>query len=244
MKLMRKYSCSTMFFSIILVVPLFSSNSDIDQINRAIKNKGAKWTAGENWVTRLSKEERRALCGAVLEPEDVSIAPQAHFEQVDLPEQFDWRDNNGNWVTPVKNQGDCGDCWNFSAIAQVEAWWKIYNTNPDSMIDLSEQFVLSCGSAGSCNGGYMWGALEFIRMVGVPSEACMPYEVDDAVPCSSACTDWQNEAVIIPGWGWVTMEEIYVDAVKQAVYRSPVSAGMLGYQDFGYYSEGVYEHVW
>ncbi|MBN2103414.1 T9SS type A sorting domain-containing protein [bacterium] len=242
MKPRNRHTCIIICF-IMMAIPLLSANRDIDEIRRAIQAKGAQWTAGENWVTRLSKEERRALCGAILEPEDVSNAPQAHFEQVDLPEKIDWRDNNGNWITPVKSQG-CGDCWNFAAIAQIEAWWKIFNANPDSMIDLSEQFILSCGNAGSCNGGEMWDALEFYQTVGVPSEDCMPYDAVDTVSCANACANWQNEAVTIPGWGWVTLGDPHVGAIKQAVFRAPVSAAFRTYYDWDYYTEGVYEHVW
>lgn len=234
-------SCIILFYCQIQAI----ASDVIDQIKQAISSKGVKWTAGENWVTQLSPEERRKLCGTILEPVDPSRAKLLTIPQIDnLPSRLDWRDNNGNWVTPPKNQGNCGSCWDFSAVAQVESWWKIYNHELGSMIDLSEQFILSCGDAGTCNGGRIELALDFVKKVGVPTESCFKYQADDEVVCSQACEYWQDEAITIPGWGWITLSDDIIDNIKSAVYRHPVSAAFTVYTDFNYYSGGVYEHVW
>jgi len=222
-----------------------AGDDDLEKIRKAIKEKELIWTAEENWITRLSPEERKDLLGAIIDPSDSKLAPLISLPPVEsLPPVFDWRNNNGNWITPVKNQGNCGSCWDFSAVAQVEAWWKIYNSNLDSMIDLSEQFILSCGNAGSCAGGSCAEALEFVKNVGVPSEACFPYYADDTVPCSDACSDWVNEAEKIPGWGWITMNEAIINNIKNAVFIHPLSTYFTVYTDFLYYSGGVYQYAW
>jgi len=133
---------------------LGAAETELNEINAAIRHNGVAWQAGESWVTELSREEFAQLCGTVLQPTLNASERFISLAQVDeLPTRLDWRDNNGNWVTSVKNQGNCGSCWDFSATAQVEAWWQIVNENPTADIDLSEQFVLSCAGAGSCSGG-------------------------------------------------------------------------------------------
>ncbi|MEJ2634730.1 MAG: C1 family peptidase [Calditrichia bacterium] len=217
---------------------------DIDQIREAIRASGANWTASDNWVMRLTPDERRALCGGLPDiPQNAQSRLLRLSEAKEIPSKFDWRNNNGNWVTPVKNQGNCGSCWDFSAVAQVESWWKIYYNNPDSMIDLSEQFILSCGNAGSCDGGSAFSALDFIAAEGLPSEACLKYSADDQVSCSDACDNWRDEAVKIPGWGFITLDEPIVQNIKNAIYQHPVSAYLSVYSDLFAYSSGIYEHV-
>jgi len=222
--------------------PLFAETS-ADEINKAIAEAGANWTAGENWVTKLPPEDRRRLCGTFLEAPDPATTNLLQLPVIEnLPPEFDWRDNNGDWVTPVKDQGNCGSCWAFSVLAQVESWWKIDAGNPGTRIDLSEQFLLSC-SDGTCNGWGLDNALNFVKVTGVPSEACFPYQANDQIPCSAACNDWRNQATKIQGWGFITLEEAIVENIKSAVFRHPVSAAFIVYEDFHSYSGGVYEHV-
>jgi C1A family cysteine protease len=231
-------------FLIVSVQSFASEQENLVQIKQAIQAKGAKWTAGSNWITRLSDEEQKRLCGAIMEKPDPSEAKLLHLPQTEnLPAKFDWRNNNGNWVTPVTNQNPCGSCWDFSAVAQVEAWWKIRHTNLDSMPNLSEQFVLSC-SEGGCDGWTVTGALNFIMDNGIPTETCFGYLAEDTVPCDNVCTEWRDEAMTIPGWGYVTLEEANVENIKNAVYHHPLSVTYIVYKDFNSYSGGVYEHVW
>lgn len=222
-----------------------NAQTDLDSVRAAIARSGAKWTAGESWVSRLSGEEFRHLLGT--RPFEGRLGKAAELvlpSAGPLPDSLDWRNNDGNWLTPVRNQGNCGSCWAFGATAQVESWQKIFRGDPTLDIDLSEQYFLSCTDVGSCDGGNPGEALSYFRRYGVPPERFLPYRASDTVSCSNTGAGWQEELVTIPGWGFVTKEEGLIDNIKNALMYHPVSASYDVYEDFDYYNGGVYEYVW
>ncbi len=236
-----------LFLLIILFSTIaFSETDQLKKIEKAIEEKGANWKASENWVTRLSKEEQKKLCNYKREIPKLQKGDLLQLEMVeDLPSEFDWRDVSGvNWDTSVKNQSPAGSCWAFSTTGQLESWWKIENSMPDSAIDLSEQFLISCNPNATANDGY-WVSktLDFIVSYGgIAHETCFPYEGTD-VDSSECCADWQTNAVTIPDWGYITSNIADVETIKNAVYRHPVSASYTVYNDFYSYSGGVYEQT-
>ncbi|XP_043577531.1 cysteine proteinase 4-like [Chiloscyllium plagiosum] len=98
-------------------------------------------------------------------------------KNVELPAAVDWRPKG--YVTPVKDQGQCGSCWAFSTTGVLEG--QVFNKT-GKLISLSEQYLMDCtqsvGNRG-CNGGFKVRALLFIKEHGINSEESYPYTAKD-----------------------------------------------------------------
>lgn len=79
---------------------------------------------------------------------------------------INWRTTDA--VTPIKNQGQCGSCWAFSATEAIESQLALIGGD-EYQIELSPQQITSCtpstGTYGSdgCNGGFTEGAYEYVK---------------------------------------------------------------------------------
>jgi len=122
-----------------------------------------------------------------------------------IPPFFDWRKfKNKNWVTSIKDQGDCGSCWAFASVAGVEAALKISRNQPNFNYDLSEQYLISdcCVDCGNCEGGEPYPSLDLIKNQGIPDEKCFPYLAADSA-CTT-CLDSSKRLFKIANFGSTT----------------------------------------
>lgn len=215
----------------------------IDEINAAIEAAGADWVAAENPITRMTPEERRKLLGAMEETAgpEAEVPAAAPLFTV-LPSQYDWRNISGsNYVSSVKNQGGCGSCFCFATVAALESKYMITNSLPGSTLDLSEQIVLSCSTAGDCTGGYASTASDYLKNPGTAVESCYPYTGTKG-PCANACANWQDDAYYLTNWDYANSGEVATSTeIKNAIYSNgPVVVWYKVYSDFYSYSTGVY----
>jgi hypothetical protein len=188
----------------------------------------------------LSPEEFKKFLGL---KEPGIIAPMSlPLVTYDYPSAIDWRNKDGyNWVTPIKDQGNCGSCVAFGACATLESLVRIESSQPSKEIDLSEMNLFMCAGR-TCegeSGGWLNGsACDYLMNNGASDENCWPYQ-DQTMPCSNSCSNWQLRAVKITDSGHISG----VEACKTYVAIAPILAGMQVYDDFRYYVGGIYQHV-
>ncbi|KAI9120088.1 hypothetical protein K1719_009057 [Acacia pycnantha] len=191
---------------------------------------------GINQFADLTNEEftasRNRFKGYMLS--SITRTPSFKYENVtDVPSSVDWREQGA--VTPVKNQGGCGCCWAFSAVATTEGITKLIT---DKLISLSEQELVDCDSGVNqgCEGGSMNDAFKFIINNGINSEANYPYKGVDGT-CNANEED--NHEVTINGYEDVPANS--EQALQNVVANHPVSVAIeTSGSDFQFYESGIF----
>jgi len=219
------------------------SEKSFQAIQTAIKKKGYDWEAAETPHSSLSEEQQKGLLGlAVTEAEleataavikttetltALRVAPAA-------PTAVDWRNNSGNWVTPIKDQKSCGSCVAFGTAATLESRIRIVCKDANLAIDLSEAHLFFCGCGNCCATGWNFApALNFCKSPGVGEEASFPYTPANQ-PCKTGVVPYGK----ITAW---TSVMSMADRKNILATKGPMVGGMAVYADFFAYRSGVYK---
>jgi C1A family cysteine protease len=144
--------------------------ANVAKINAHNKNEFRTYDMGVNQFTHLNTEEFSEIYLRTIVPQSKIIVDETDTILGDV----DW--TTAGVVTGVKDQGQCGSCWAFSATGSLESLSKIaYGT----LQSFSEQQLVDCsdlyGNQG-CNGGLMDNAFKYVRDHGITTEAAYPYK--------------------------------------------------------------------
>lgn len=147
-----------------------------------------------------------------------------HFENLKaikktfvLPTKYDLRtENGGDWLTPVKDQGDCGSCWTFATMGVLESYWLKQGLG---IFDLSEQNMATCHGFESdpCEGGNHFKSIAYMsRGSGPFAEYDIPYTLPSDTFCISGYNPvaYVSEARFLPGKKDVNFN---ANLIKQAI---------------------------
>jgi hypothetical protein len=191
----------------------------------------------------LTDTQRAALLGVQIDRTKLTALLSATVTAalpVALPTGFDWRNKGGtNYISPVKNQGNCGSCVSFCSVALVEAMAAIELGR--FFLDLSEADLHFCSSHGaSCGGWWPPDALDQVKSRGVVNEADFPYASAFPGPHCMAVADRPHKISKINNW---TTLATMAARKNWLVTVGPLSCVFHVYDDFYSYHSGVYRHV-
>ncbi len=229
----------------LLISSAFAAPINISLLQKSIEAKGLKWTAKENWVTKLSVQERKRLLGAEAA---VGNVEDDYLESMNAPvDAHDWHNVNGvDYMGPVMNQGNCGSCVAFATVTTLQGQMTVTSGQPWYHPSYSPQALFGCGG-GTCDGGWLIGqAANFVVKNGVVDNACLPYTSGSTgkdVACKSACANAGQrtlKALSTNSYGGI-FGGATTSQIIAALKKGPLITRMNVYKDFMAYSGGIYK---
>jgi len=141
------------------------------------------------------------------------------LETLEIPASLDWRTSGA--VNKVKDQGQCGSCWSFGTVANIEGA-RVVQTGA-TLLSLSEQQLVDCSNTDyGCNGGLPSNAYgDMIKgKWGLELEKAYPYEAVQGT-CEM---ETEKEKVYLESWESVDQDE---DQIAAALYKyGPLAIGI------------------
>jgi len=132
------------------------------------------YTVEMNMFADLTNEEFLAThtgYRSALRVQKITDKAIREIDTSNLPKEVDWVKEG--WVTPVKQQGNCGSCWAFSATGALEG--QHFNAT-GKLVSLSEEQLVECVKRDyGCGGGWPLHAFSYWQHAGSVSDADYPY---------------------------------------------------------------------
>jgi len=149
---------------------IFSENlAKAMNLNSAEEEGGAVY--GVTKFMDLTQDEFRSQFANYVSTNSTVKAPFLALDGA-VAATVDWRTKGA--VTKVKDQGQCGSCWAFSATEAIESYFFL---KTGKLVELSPQQITSCDKVdGGCNGGWPYRAYDYVKGAGgLESSADYPY---------------------------------------------------------------------
>lgn len=193
----------------------------------------------------LAKEAREAMYKAAYERHGYRQAfltkaatPPAKFDCVEM-----------GWVPVVRDQGNCGSCYEVSTVDQVTcAFIKAGYGKADDTFKISDQFGLDCHNFGGCDGGNGTEVIAWMVKNGFPAERYIDaagvthndYPAYEARPRNTCRTKagakmWKPDA-----WGFATGDQSGRQATVAEIKASIMNYGV---NNIAFDADNVYSNA-
>lgn len=199
---------------------------------RFVENHRGSYRVGLTKFACYTPSEYRVLLGVI---PSLSTNTQSATIKYDAPAELDWRDKGA--VNEVKDQGSCGSCWAFSAIAGEEG---TYFVTQGKLLVLSEQNIVDCTK--ECHG--CWGGLPELALGQALNHQDHKFALDSdypyvAIQQSSCLYDPSKGVADIKAITMYRKEE-YIEGVVAKWGPTSVAIDASG-SGFSMYTSGIYD---
>ncbi|XP_013401409.1 cathepsin L1 [Lingula anatina] len=217
---------------------IFAENIKKIEKHNALHKQGLKsFTLGVNEYADMRADEfARVMNGYKMQKNKTMGSTYLSPTFTKVPDSVDWRAKG--YVTSVKNQGQCGSCWSFSAAGALEGQ---HYKKSGNLVNLSEQNLVDCstkyGNQG-CSGGLMDQAFQYVKdNGGLDLLSCYPYVAED-----EKC-HFKKDCIGATCSGYVDVSSGSEEKLKEATANiGPISVAIdASHYSFQLYKTGVYD---
>ncbi|XP_057381189.1 uncharacterized protein LOC130703753 [Daphnia carinata] len=203
-----------------------------DMIMKHNKNKDATFQMEHNKFSAMDDDEKKQYNGARPPPhhEGSRLLNIDDLATRQLPSSLDYRTDT--CLAVVKNQGSCGSCWAFTAIAPLEFANCKKTGTP---VVLSEQQLVDCDPYDSgCNGGWYTNAWYYIQNGSAKQSLYTYTATKNTCKYTSAML-----GATVSSYGYVTSNS---SASMQSALQKygPLAVAITVVNSFNLYKSGVY----
>jgi len=136
----------------------------------------ASFTVAHNFFSDLTEDEKANTRGRVATANKIKNIVE--LDETSTPSSVDWRDAGA--VNKIQDQGQCGSCWAFGAVAALEG---AHFNATGTLLKFAEQQLVDCagfryGNYG-CNGGLQENAYDYYESHDAIEESNYPYTARD-----------------------------------------------------------------
>jgi len=207
-----------------------------------INNWNGSHEVGLNQFSDLTTEEFASTYLGALWNDNGTDDSAEYLQQVErthdtvLPTYVNW--TASGYVSPIRNQLQCGSCWSFSSIASIES---AHALATGRLVSLSEQNLIDCtvglGGNEGCDGGFVNVAFKYvIANNGVDLLSAYPYKAHTRAKCSFLSN---KVGATISSFRKVAPDN--QTALEIAVAQQPVTVSFdASHQSFQLYKSGLY----
>ncbi|KAF0704529.1 hypothetical protein As57867_007311, partial [Aphanomyces stellatus] len=143
---------------------------------------------------------------------------------------IDW--TTGSCMPPVRDQGQCGSCWAFSATGSSEMGHCLVT---GQLLVLSEQQVTSCSTNGGsqgCNGGYENYGIDYVAQTGLCLDSAWPYTSGSSGQTGSCNNNCAKKKLSIGNSVSVSGEDALATVLNTQPVSVSVEAGNSVWQNY------------
>lgn len=159
---------------------------------------------------------------------------EKNYEDVEI--DYNAVANSVDWVSKgvvnaIKDQGQCGSCWAFSAVSSMESAHKIKS---GKLLSFAEQQLVDCATGNDCGGGRVTSAYKYFESHGAMAENSYKYTAKNG-SCKYSSS---NTGVKVTDYKSVSGGS--PSAMKSALAGRPLSVMIAADSSaFSHYSSGI-----